>query len=73
MLIPAEGIREVWCVAADGRRSRLEVKDGLGDRSGAKVYDKVSGQVSLKDYPAGLYVLEIQTAEGLFAAKVVKR
>ena len=35
--------------------------------------DKVSGQVSLKDYPAGLYVLEIQTAEGLFTAKVVKR
>ena len=42
---------------------------GLGDRSGAKA----SGQVSLKDYPAGLYVLEIQTAEGLFAAKVMKR
>ena len=56
--IPAESIREVWCVAADGRRSQLKVKNG---------------QVSLKDYPAGLYVLEIQTAEGLFAAKVMKR
>ncbi len=73
VLIPAEGIREVWCVAADGRRTRLDVKDGLGDRSGAKVYDKVSGQVSLKDHHAGLYVLEIQAAEGLFTAKVVKR
>ena len=58
VLIPAEGIREVWCVAADGRRTRLEVKDS---------------QVSLKEYPAGLYVLEIQTAEGLYSAKVVKR
>ena len=56
--IGAEGIREVWCVAADGRRTQLKVKDG---------------QVSLKDYPAGLYVLEIQTDEGLFAAKVIKK
>ena len=56
--IGAEGIREVWCVAADGKRTQLSVKNG---------------QVSLKDYPAGLYVLEIQTAEGLFTAKVMKR
>ena len=56
--IGAEGIREVWCVAADGRRTQLIIKNG---------------QVSLKDYPAGLYVLEIQTDEGLFSAKVVKR
>ena len=67
--IPAEGIREVWCVAADGRRTRLKVNDGLGERSGAKV----SSQVSLKDCPAGLYVLEIQTDEGLFTAKVLKK
>ncbi len=58
VVIPAEGIREVWCVAADGRRSQLKVKNG---------------QVSLKDYPAGLYMLEIQTDEGLFSAKVVKQ
>jgi hypothetical protein len=56
--IPVEGIREVWCVAADGRRTQLVIKNG---------------QVSLKDYPEGLYVLEIQTDEGLFTAKVVKR
>ncbi len=56
--IGAEGIREVWCVAADGKRTQLSVKNG---------------QVSLKDYPAGLYVLEIQTDEGLYTAKVVRR
>ncbi len=56
--IDAEGIREVWCVASDGKRTQLSVKNG---------------QVSLKAYPAGLYVLEIQTDEGLFSAKVVKR
>ncbi len=56
--IGAEGIREVWCVAADGKRTRLKVK---------------GSQVSLKDYPAGLYVLEIQTDEGLYTAKVVRR
>ncbi len=56
--IGAEGIREVWCVAADGRRTQLVMKNG---------------HVSLKDYPAGLYVLEIQTDEGLFSAKVVKQ
>ncbi len=56
--IDAEGIREVWCVAADGKRTQLSVKNG---------------QVSLKDYPAGLYVLEIQTDEGLYTAKVVKK
>lgn len=58
VVIPSEGVKEVWCVAADGRRTRLEVKDGL---------------VSLKDYPAGVYVLEVQTCEGLFAAKVVRQ
>ncbi len=56
--IDAEGIREVWCVASDGRRTRLKVKDS---------------QVSLKDYPSGLYVLEIQTDEGLYTSKVVRR
>lgn len=56
--IGAEGVKEVWCVSADGRRTRLKVKNG---------------QVSLKSQPAGLYVLEIQTAEGLYTAKVVRR
>ena len=58
VVVPSEGVKEVWCVAADGRRTRLEVKDG---------------RVSLKDYPAGVYVLEVQTCEGLFAAKVVRQ
>ncbi len=58
VLIPAEGIREVWCVAADGRRTQLVMKNG---------------NVSLKDHTAGLYVLEIQTDEGLFSAKVIKK
>ena len=58
VLIPAEDIREVWCVAADGRCSRLRLEDG---------------HVSLKEHPAGLYVLEILTGDGLFTAKVVKR
>ncbi len=56
--IGVDGTKEVWCVASDGRRTRLKVKNG---------------QVSLKDYPAGLYVLEIQTDEGLFSAKVVRK
>ena len=58
VFIPAKGVHEVWLVAADGRRSRLMLKDG---------------QVSLKGFPLGLYVLEIQTDEGLFTAKVVRR
>ncbi len=56
--IPVEGIREVWCVAADGRRTQLVMKNG---------------NVSLKDHTAGLDVLEIETGEGLFAAKVIKK
>ena len=58
VVIPVEGVKEVWCVASDGRRTQLSVKNG---------------QVSLKGYPAGLYVLEIQTDEGLYTAKVVKK
>jgi hypothetical protein len=56
--IGVEGIKEVWCVASDGKRTQLSVKNG---------------QVSLKNYPAGLYVLEIQTDAGLYTAKVVRR
>jgi len=56
--IDAEDIREVWCISADGRRSRLKVRDG---------------QVSLSDYPAGLYVLEVQTGGGVYTVRVVRR
>ena len=55
--IEAEGVREVWLVAADGRRTQLQCKDGT---------------VSLAAFAPGLYVLEVQTADGLFKAKVVR-
>lgn len=55
--IVAEGVRAVWLVAADGRRTQLPCKDGT---------------VSLKAFAPGLYVLEVQTADGLYKAKVVK-
>ncbi len=55
--IEAEGVRAVWLVAADGRRTQLQCKDGT---------------VSLKAFAPGLYVLEVQTADGLYKAKVVR-
>ncbi len=55
--IEAEGVRAVWLVAADGRRTQLQCKDGT---------------VSLAAFAPGLYVLEVQTADGLFKAKVVR-
>ncbi len=55
--IEAEGVRAVWIVAADGRRTQLQCEDGT---------------VSLTAFAPGLYVLEVQTADGLYKAKVVR-
>ena len=55
--IEAEGVRAVWLVAADGRRTQLQCKDGT---------------VSLAAFAPGLYVLEVQTADGVYKAKVVR-
>ena len=56
--IGADGVREVWCIGADGRRSRLRLKNG---------------RVSLRDYPAGIYALEIHTDDGIYTTRVVRR
>ena len=55
--VEAEGVRAVWLVAADGRRTQLPCKDGT---------------VSLAAFAPGLYVLEVQTADGVYKAKVVR-
>lgn len=55
--LACRGVRAVWLVAADGRRTQLQCKDGT---------------VSLKAFAPGLYVLEVQTADGFYKAKVVR-
>ncbi len=55
--LACRGVRAVWIVAADGRRTQLQCKDGT---------------VSLAAFAPGLYVLEVQTDDGVYKAKVVK-
>ena len=50
-------IKAVWLVAADGRRTQLQCEDGT---------------VSLAAFAPGLYVLEVQTDDGFYKAKVVR-